>query len=1212
MRRFILFSLLVTSFIAVSTKVFAIEYSYPTVRIFDFKIEDSSVVSLLAPFKSSVVLSARGNNTFKIPMHMKVVYNNQVRAVFTLSPTLDAYTYNYRGYTPFDIKKLRVEFSADPYKDSTANVDIKSLEREFYLSSITVGKDKYDPRSAFIVGAHSAESGCTQGDFKHTNTLECNGYFDFSFEQVTATPVASNITQVNYDIEAVIGQINTKETNYNSVVPNRVFHPGGVLIDTTSTPNKAYVYDSGNNRILGFESLGFCAEGDPSFQSQIIDSSESLSSASYILDGVYGICNAGEWALNRGDASGYVTVSVDPTRTIESFSIYDRACPDSVSSGTITLSDGSVFSFDALENTGRIPTTVNVGGKSGITQFTVVINRGAGTNIGLGEIVINYSNSLGSIPCTSNLDCGAGYCSINPYKYADIIIGQPSGYDHGSCNLDNTIYAMPSASTLCSNSGHFTITKAEGPTSTTMDVDLQGNLYVADFFNNRILRYNNPFTTGDSVADYVWGQDAFTTRSCNKGRGFDNPSADSLCMGHYNRTPFLTFSVGLDVDSKNNMWVTDAINQRVLRFSDSDKDGIPDKTADIVLGQSSFKDSSSSCAVGSTTDLCKPNSVVYKESTDELFVVDNEFEGAARVVVFGPGIASGMHITREIGRSVDPAFGLRWPRGIALYPQNPTSNPNGDLDLIVNDNGHHRTVVFDNAGKISRVLGQPDASSTESDLTAFAFGRGVINDGRLYQADGGIGVDSAGSIYLNDLWFNPGVSKFDTPLVTLGAFNYPVSKFLIPSVSGIHQWNSTTAYSGADWNGFSLSDSQLFVSDKKRLLVWNAPADTIGTNSPADFVIGQDGFDTNQTSFIFSAVNKHSVSSTMLWVADSGNIFGIPLPITSSALRLEDIPGSVAIRSALGELTGVDGATFILQGTDVEVDPYDDTVLWYVDTFNSRILRISNATTSPIVTMVIGQPDARNSDSMVGNCNRGGRSAHSLCNPSSVKFDNFGNMYVAEGVYEGRDDAPGNMRIIEFDKNTIDSAVSSGNMYPLPDAQRIYGSPDFNLRLCSQDSNTKYERPCNIMNLAFDKDNRLFISVDSWYNRQNNRLFAYKDPLRNIGPVNFDITKGDFVLPIPVGQGGDLTFDSTGNLWFQDHTWNRLLKVSLDLTESVSGDCNADGKLSILDLLEVTTDYLTNSAKTSAVVFCDYDGNGSINTPDIIKRFTSGLTSLLR
>ena len=56
-------------------------------------------------------------------------------------------------------------------------------------------------------------------------------------------------------------------------------------------------------------------------------------------------------------------------------------------------------------------------------------------------------------------------------------------------------------------------------------IDATGNVYVADYFNGRILEFNTPLTT-DTVADRVFGQGgSFTTNTCNNG----GISASSLC-----------------------------------------------------------------------------------------------------------------------------------------------------------------------------------------------------------------------------------------------------------------------------------------------------------------------------------------------------------------------------------------------------------------------------------------------------------------------------------------------------------------------------------------------------------------------------------------------------------------------------------------------------------------------------------------------------------
>src|ERR1035438_4200933 len=77
---------------------------------------------------------------------------------------------------------------------------------------------------------------------------------------------------------------------------------------------------------------------------------------------------------------------------------------------------------------------------------------------------------------------------------------------------------------------------------------LSGNLYVADFNDNRVVRYLSPFANpGRIEPDAVFGQPNFTTFSASA------PSSTGL-----NQPRAVTF------DSAGNLWVADAGNQRVV------------------------------------------------------------------------------------------------------------------------------------------------------------------------------------------------------------------------------------------------------------------------------------------------------------------------------------------------------------------------------------------------------------------------------------------------------------------------------------------------------------------------------------------------------------------------------------------------------------------------------------------------------------------------
>ena len=125
--------------------------------------------------------------------------------------------------------------------------------------------------------------------------------------------------------------------------------------------------------------------------------------------------------------------------------------------------------------------------------------------------------------------------------------------------------------------GQVDFTSSESALSATqMDVpgglaiDSNGRLWVADTFNNRVLRFDNVTSKANgAAADAVLGQADFTHNvAATTQSGLNTPG-------------------NLIVDANGRLWVTDSSNSRVLRY-DNAATKVNGANADGVLGQTDF------------------------------------------------------------------------------------------------------------------------------------------------------------------------------------------------------------------------------------------------------------------------------------------------------------------------------------------------------------------------------------------------------------------------------------------------------------------------------------------------------------------------------------------------------------------------------------------------------------------------------------------------
>src|SRR5579862_1170442 len=213
----------------------------------------------------------------------------------------------------------------------------------------------------------------------------------------------------------------------------------------------------------------------------------------------------------------------------------------------------------------------------------------------------------------------------------DIVIGQPDVYT----SLPNS--GVPNQMTQQGLSG---------PTGLT--VDSNGNLYVADSGNGRVLRYPSPFNVaagGQQLPNLVLGQGSFT----------GSPITDVSVQNMHTPYGLVLFQGCSSATQACGLAVSDSFHNRVLIFKHAaGADFQNGQAASVVLGQQGFNNLSSSNA---TNGMNSPRHL-SADSSDRLYVCDS---GNNRVLIFaqGPNSAVGQGSSLQVP-------GFSGPQGIAV------------------------------------------------------------------------------------------------------------------------------------------------------------------------------------------------------------------------------------------------------------------------------------------------------------------------------------------------------------------------------------------------------------------------------------------------------------------------------------------------------------------------------------------------------------------
>lgn len=647
--------------------------------------------------------------------------------------------------------------------------------------------------------------------------------------------------------------------------------------------------------------------------------------------------------------------------------------------------------------------------------------------------------------------------------------------------------------TYANRGGSASASTLSGPKA--LALDSAGNVWVADTQNHRVLLYLMPTTNGQPAA-LVLGQADFLSNSANR-----NGTADA-------GTLYLPLS--LVSDDSGNLWVSDAANQRILRYDAPHSNG---QNASLVLGKANFSDVASYSASAATTGRVDGLAL---DSSGALWAADYYNH---RILRYNPPFSSGQAAALVLGQTSFTERTFSTDENKLYYPYRLSFDTSGFL--WVSDTNNNRILKFSppfsTGQSATLVLGQDDFLSAGTNHGSGSPSAAGFNAplGLTFHGGNLLVADSA----------NNRILRWPVPSA---AADFVAGQKDFTS-SGKNRVTASGSYSPTDI-ALSTVTGRIYIADRRnnRILWWNN-ADNLSTGQAADGVLGQADFTDSSTNRGENTPSASGLSDPFsvcldgpgnIWVADYGNHRVLRYSSPHSSGQAADIVlGQGDFISGDPNRGGTTGTDTLYNPTHVSVDKAGS--LWVTDRNNNRVLKFTPPfSNGQAAALVLGQPDMNASTG-----NNGGISASSLLRPFSAVPDGEGNIWVADSR---------NYRLLAY---TAPNANGQA-------AATVLGQPDFNSGTVQTIGAGTLNIPSDI---AVTETGELWVS-DTGYNR----ILRFSAPYANGKAADLVLGQMDFIrsyMAIPADKAGlaepyGIAVSSFGAVWVADSGDNRTLRFN--------------------------------------------------------------------